>query len=46
LAALPSGNDTLQTNDTVRVLRAGDPERFEYDLDGNLTPDGLWTYGY
>ncbi len=27
-----------------QLFFAGDPEEFEYDEDGNMTADGVWTY--
>jgi len=35
---------TGQANVTGNAFLAGTPEAFGYDLDGNLTSDGRWTY--
>jgi RHS repeat-associated protein len=37
---------TGQTSTTGNVFVAKAPETFTYDLDGNLTGDGRWTYGW
>ena len=37
------GLDLLQ-GETNHVLVAKTPQSFSYDLDGNLTSDGLWSY--
>lgn len=39
----PDGADLL-AEETRRTLVPQNPERFEYNLDGNLTQDGRWTY--
>jgi RHS repeat-associated protein len=44
LAVLPNGtNADITTTNTGQWLAAQTPESFAYDLDGNLTRDGLWT---
>ena len=35
---------TSEANVTGNAFLAGTPEAFGYDLDGNLTSDGRWTY--
>jgi RHS repeat-associated protein len=43
--AVKSGNNTIQS--AVRLAHLPLAEQsFIYDLDGNMTDDGLWTYGY
>ena len=37
-------NPDQVATDTRSVLVPAVPEQFEYDLDGNLTQDGLWNY--
>ncbi len=39
----PNGEDAV-AEETRHAFVARTPERFEYDLDGNLTSDGRWTY--
>lgn len=43
LGAGPGGEDVMSV-ETGRLYVAQSPQAFEYDLDGNLTFDGRWTY--
>jgi RHS repeat-associated protein len=42
--ALDPGPPELLAEESRTALLPQDPESFTYDLDGNLTQDGLWTY--
>ena len=45
LAALPGGGSAdLLTSASGHVLLPQSQQTFTYDLDGNLTGDGIWTY--
>jgi RHS repeat-associated protein len=47
VAVLNNGaNPDLVTNVTGKVALSKTPEVFTYDLDGNLTRNGLWTNGW
>ena len=39
----PHGEDKVASQ-TGNILLPKTPEQFQYDLDGNLTQDGLWSY--
>lgn len=39
----PNGEDVV-SEETGHAFLAGDPESFDYDLDGNLKKDGRWDY--
>ncbi|MBK8474727.1 MAG: RHS repeat protein [Opitutaceae bacterium] len=41
----PNGEDAV-AEETRQAFVAKSPELFTYDLDGNLTSDGRWTYGW
>ena len=42
--AVDPGPPELLAEESRTALLPQDPESFVYDLDGNLTRDGLWTY--
>lgn len=42
--AVDPGPPELLAEESRTALLPQDPESFTYDLDGNLTQDGLWTY--
>ena len=47
LAVLNQGtNPDIVTNNIANAILPQTPENFVYDLDGNLTSDGLWTYSW
>jgi YD repeat-containing protein len=47
LAAVPNGwSAEYGTTNIGHVFVPGTPESFGYDLDGNLTSDGRWNYGW
>ena len=45
LAARPGAPDEV-TKETRSTFVAQNPEYYSYDLDGNLTQDGRWTYAW
>jgi hypothetical protein len=47
VAALPRGtNAEYAATNTGHVFLPQTPENYGYDLDGNLTNDGRWSYGW